>query len=277
MTSALVLQGKTLSSLDVKQLFPNQNVVWINEQVCRVPVAADFVVSPELSKELTQQSIDCNVMPDLPFSDLGLIVSDMDSTLITIECIDEIAAGAGLKDKVAEITERAMQGELDFEQSLRSRVALLKGLSVHVLQEVYDHVLQLSEGAEYLIQECKQHHVKFMLVSGGFTFFTDKLKQRLGLDYAYANTLEIADGKLTGQVLGRVVDAQEKVNLLLQHQKMLNLGTQQVLAMGDGANDIPMLQAAAYGVAYHAKPKTERHTNLAIRYGGLDSVRFLFR
>ncbi|MDO5059644.1 MAG: phosphoserine phosphatase SerB [Neisseria sp.] len=260
---------------------PNCTLDGITEQravsnVLRVNVADDFVLNSTQQQLLAEQQIDAAVLPEMRFADLGLIVSDMDSTLITIECIDEIAAGAGLKAQVAEITEQSMRGELDFEQSLRRRVSLLAGLHEGVLQEVYDNVLQLSPGAEYLLEECKRHNVKFMLVSGGFTFFTDRLKARLGLDYAYANTLESENGILTGRLKNRIIDAQAKADLLEQHRRELGLQTAQVLAMGDGANDIPMLQAAGIGVAYHAKPKTKQFADICIDFGGLDAVRRCF-
>ena len=200
----------------------------------------------------------------------------MDSTLITIECIDEIAASAGLKDQIAEITERAMQGELDFEQSLRHRVALLQGQPENRLAEVYEHKLQLAQGAEEFIRDCHAHGIKFLLVSGGFTYFTDRLKTRLGLDWAFANQLEIVDGKLTGKVLGSVIDAQAKADLLNQHRQALGATREQVLAIGDGANDIPMLQAAGFGIAYHAKPKTQAAVSIAISHHGWEAVRRLF-
>lgn len=277
MSNVLVLQHSDFSRCDLSSL---QNLNLAAPQhtphSLRFAVAEDFTLPTTVKCELERQEIDAAVLPDMAFSDLGLIVSDMDSTLITIECIDEIAAGAGLKAQVAEITERAMRGELDFEQSLRSRVALLKGLDEQFLHDVYENVLQLSPGAEYLLAECKKHDVKFLLVSGGFTFFTDRLQQQLGIDYAYANVLEIVDGKLTGKLKGRMIDAQAKADLLRQHQEALGLTPEQVLAVGDGANDIPMLQAAGIGVAYHAKPKTEQHADVAVRFNGLEALRGLF-
>ena len=271
--TVLVLQHPDIARCDLSGL-PNADLV--SATVVRIKVDAGFSLSEQATAALAAQQIDYAVLPDRNFADLGLIVSDMDSTLITIECIDEIAAGVGLKDKVAEITERSMRGEMDFAQSLTERVALLEGLDEGVLQSVYDNVLKLSPGAEYLITECKRHDVKFLLVSGGFTFFTDRLQQQLGIDYAYANVLEIVDGKLTGKLKGRMIDAQAKADLLRQHQEALGLTPEQVLAVGDGANDIPMLQAAGIGVAYHAKPKTEQHADVAVRFNGLEALRGLF-
>jgi phosphoserine phosphatase len=271
--TVLVLQHPDIARCDLSGL-PSADLV--SATVARIKVDAGFSLSEQAAAALAAQQIDYAVLPDRNFADLGLIVSDMDSTLITIECIDEIAAGVGLKDKVAEITERSMRGEMDFAQSLTERVALLEGLDEGVLQSVYDNVLKLSPGAEYLITECKRHDVKFLLVSGGFTFFTDRLQQQLGIDYAYANVLEIVDGKLTGKLKGRMIDAQAKADLLRQHQEALGLTPEQVLAVGDGANDIPMLQAAGIGVAYHAKPKTEQHADVAVRFNGLEALRGLF-
>ena len=225
---------------------------------------------------LIAQQIDGAVLPDVAFADLGLIVSDMDSTLITIECVDEIAAGVGLKDEVAKITEQSMRGELDFEQSLRKRVALLAGLDERVLEEVYENVLQLSPGAEFLLEACKQNDVKFMLVSGGFTFFTERLQRRLGLDFHFANVLEVENGKLTGRLKGRIIDAQAKADLLREYRERLGLAPWQVVAMGDGANDIPMIREAGFGIAYRAKPKTEANADACVRFGGLERIRGWF-
>lgn len=276
MSHVLVLQHPDIRNCRLNTL-PDTSGATANGSVLRMAVDKDFALSEPQRTQLSEQQIDAAVLPDVAFSDLGLIVSDMDSTLITIECIDEIAAGVGLKEQVAEITEQSMRGELDFEQSLRRRVALLAGLREEVLQEVYDSVLQLSPGAEYLLEECRRHNVKFMLVSGGFTFFTDRLKQRLGLDYAYANILQAENGVLTGRLDGRIIDAQAKADLLREHREALGLRPEQVLAMGDGANDIPMLQAAGFGIAYRAKPKAEAAADAAVRHGGLEAVRGWFR
>ena len=276
--AVLVLQHPELAQLNWQAWSAFFNPSTQNHpSVWRIQVADDFALSTEQSQSLDSQSIDAAILPDVPFSDLGLIISDMDSTLITIECIDEIAAGNGLKDQVAAITERSMAGELDFAESLRERVALLKGLPETELAYVYDHVLQLTAGAETLIAACKQHGVKFMLVSGGFTYFTERLKSQLGLDYAYANELEIADGKLTGKLTGRMIDAQAKADLLRQHALELNIPLSHTLAMGDGANDIPMIQAAGFGVAFHAKPKTRSMADICIDFGGPDAIYHCFK
>ncbi|TCP15517.1 phosphoserine phosphatase [Crenobacter luteus] len=210
------------------------------------------------------------------FADYGLIVSDMDSTLITIECIDEIADMQGLKEQVAAITERSMRGELDFAASLVERVALLKGLPEEALGRVYAERLALTPGATELLAACKAHGVRFMLVSGGFTFFTARLKAELGLDYAHANTLEVVDGKLTGRVLGDIVDAAAKARLLRETRDALGIAPDAVIAIGDGANDLLMLAEAGLGIAYKAKPVVRRQADVAINHGGLDAVLGLF-
>jgi len=204
--------------------------------------------------------------------EVRLLVTDMDSTLISIECIDEIADMLGIKPQVSAITEAAMRGELNFEESLTQRVKLLKGLPVEKLQRVYDERLSLNPGAEELIAYLKQSNIKLALVSGGFTFFTDKLKQRLGLDYTLANILDIKEGCLTGQVSGDIVGAQAKADLLSQLSTQLQLESHQVIAMGDGANDLLMMDIAGLSVAYHAKPTVQAQTDIQINVGGLETV-----
>ena len=216
------------------------------------------------------------VRPGQHLSDFGLVVMDMDSTLITIECIDEIADMYHLKPQVSAITEAAMRGEIDFAESLRRRVALLEGLEESALQRVYDERLQLSPGAEKMLAKLKEHGIKTLLVSGGFVFFTERLKKRLGLDFAHANTLEIKDGKLTGKVLGNIVDAQAKADFLVNTRNELELGSKQVIAMGDGANDLKMMTQASVSIAYHAKPVVRSQASYAFNFVGLDGLVTLF-
>ncbi|ENW2913452.1 phosphoserine phosphatase SerB, partial [Neisseria gonorrhoeae] len=264
MPQALVLQFPSAEALpsDFPSRLPEPD--YADEKRMRFIVEEGFSLSEKDAALLDSRQIDHAVLPNMAFGELGLIVSDMDSTLITIECIDEIAAGVGLKGKVAEITERAMRGELDFEQSLRSRVALLAGLDEQILADIYENVLKLSPGAEFLLDECKRHNVKFLLVSGGFTFFTERLQQRLGFEYQHANILEIENGRLTGRLKGRIIDAQAKADLLREYRSRLGLQPHQVLAMGDGANDIPILKEAGIGVAYRAKPKARAAADACI-------------
>ncbi len=216
---------------------------------------------------------DVNRIPDgLDPARVKLVISDMDSTLINIECIDEIADFANLKPQVSEITEAAMRGELDFEQSLERRVALLKGLDVEVLQKVYDERLQLNPGAETMLEGLRERGIKFALVSGGFTFFTDRLKERLSLDFTRANVLGKEEGKLTGVTEGPVIAGAAKAAFLLECCAQMGIEPHQTIAIGDGANDLPMLDKAGAGVAYHAKPKVRAAADCAIQYGGLDVV-----
>ena len=212
------------------------------------------------------------VPPERKLADFGLLVMDMDSTLISIECIDEIADMQGLKPQVATITEAAMRGEIDFAESLSRRVALLEGLDEAALQRVYDERLQLNPGAEAMLARLKAAGVRTMLVSGGFVFFTERLKARLGLDYTHANVLEIANGKLTGKVLGKVFDAQGKADCLVRTREELNLRPGQVIAMGDGANDLKMLAQAGISIAYHAKPVVREQASYALNFAGLDGL-----
>jgi len=216
------------------------------------------------------------VPPGRALNDFGLVVMDMDSTLISIECIDEIADMQGLKPQVAAITESAMRGEIDFAESLRRRVALLEGLDESALQRVYDERLKLNPGAEIMLAKLKEHGIKTLLVSGGFVFFTDRLKQRVGLDYTHANTLEIANGKLTGKVVGKVFDAQGKADWLVKIRDELKLKSEQVIAMGDGANDLKMMAQAGVCIAYHAKPVVREQASYALNFVGLDGLVNLF-
>jgi phosphoserine phosphatase len=220
-----------------------------------------------------QQKIDCAYVEDKQLlKNYGLCVMDMDSTLISIECIDEIADMVGIKPQIAAITERAMQGELDFAQSLRERVALLKGLQESDLMRVLNERLKLNPGALEWIAACKANNITTLLVSGGFTFFAERVKEMLKLDYAVSNILEIIDGKLTGKVLGNIVDAQVKADELIKLREKLGLSAAQTIAIGDGANDLKMMSAAGIGIAYHAKPIVQAQATYALNHVGLDGV-----
>jgi len=217
--------------------------------------------------------LDINTLPEnFDTSTVGLLITDMDSTLINIECVDEIADFVGVKPQVSAITEAAMRGELDFAASLKKRVALLEGLDISALQHVYDERLQLNPGAEMLINGLKLRQINVALVSGGFTFFTERLKQRLGLDFTLANVLTQEKGKLNGRVDGTIVGAETKAEYLQQLCEQLGITQQQVIAMGDGANDLQMLGIAGLGVAYHAKPTVRAQADVSIQFGGLDTV-----
>lgn len=210
------------------------------------------------------------------FADLKLLAMDMDSTLITIECIDELGSYMNVKEQISEITAQAMRGEIDYPESLRKRVALLAGLSEEVLQDVYDDKLRLSPGAEKLIAHCKRHGVRLLLVSGGFTFFTERLKERLGLDDTLSNVLDIEGGKLTGRVLGGIVDAGAKAAKFHQLARRLGATPAQTVAIGDGANDLEMMAQAGVSVAYRAKPVVRAQATHSLSYSGLDGVVHLF-
>ncbi len=205
-------------------------------------------------------------------ADFKLVAMDMDSTLITIECIDEIADMQGLKAQVSEITEAAMRGELDFSASLKRRVALLKGLDASALVRVYEERLQLSLGAADMLAAVQAAGLKTLLVSGGFTFFTDHLQARLGLDYTHANTLEIVGGKLTGEVIGTIVDAEEKKRTVERVCAQLGIATSEAIVMGDGANDLKMMGIAGLSVAFRAKPVVRQQASVAFNFVGLDGI-----
>lgn len=217
------------------------------------------------------------LLAPLKLSDFRLIAFDMDSTLINIECVDEIAGAAGRKAEVAAITEAAMRGEIaDYKESLRRRVALLKGVPVSALQQVYDQRLQLNPGAETLVRAAQAAGLKTLLVSGGFTFFTDRIRDRLGLDFTRSNVLEEAGGVLTGRMVdqpwGDICDGEEKKRMLLQTCAQLGISPAQSIAIGDGANDLPMMGEAGVSVAYHAKPRVREQAMVRIDEGGLDRL-----
>ena len=219
--------------------------------------------------------------PPLRLSDFKLIAFDMDSTLINIECVDEIADAVGMKEEVAAITEAAMRGEIpDYKESLRRRVALLKGVTVADMEQVYTERLQLNPGAEELVRACQAAGLRTLLVSGGFTFFTDRIRDKLGIDYTRSNVLEIRSGANCGELTGRMVDqpwgdicdGAEKRKMLLETCANLGISPKQAIAVGDGANDLPMMGEAGLSVAYHAKPKVREQAMVQINAGGLDRL-----
>ncbi len=215
-------------------------------------------------------------------SDYKLIAFDMDSTLINIECVDEIADAVGRKAEVAAITEAAMRGEIaDFKESLRRRVALLQGVTLADMAAVYEQRLRLNPGAADLVAACKAEGMKVLLVSGGFTFFTDRVRDLLAIDYTRSNVLEVQDGALTGRLVdqpwGDICDGAEKRRMLLQTCEQMGIHSQQAIAVGDGANDLPMMGEAGLSVAYHAKPKVREQAMVAINSGGLDRLLEILR
>lgn len=270
----LIIQGTgpiAASHLDhLSKLSQSKQRVQIAEHAYRLTEAT---AHPDVAPYCMANLLDCGFVPrDRTLANFGLVVMDMDSTLIAIECIDEIADMHGLKPQVAAITEASMRGEIEFAEGLRRRVALLEGLDEHALQRVYDERLRLSPGAEAMLAKLKEHGIKTLLVSGGFVFFTERLKARLGLDYTHANTLEIAGGKLTGKVRGEIVDAQGKADWLVKIRGKLNLKPEQVIAMGDGANDLKMMAQAGISIAYHAKPVVREQASYALNFVGLDGL-----
>jgi phosphoserine phosphatase len=230
-------------------------------------------VRSQIDAACFQAGIDATfIEAGLRLADFRLLAMDMDSTVITIECIDEIADMQGLKPQVSAITEAAMRGELDFAASLTRRVALLEGLEAGALQKVYDERLRLSPGAEALIAAARAAGVKTLLVSGGFTFFTDRVRQTLGLDYSHANVLEIANGRLTGKVVGGIVDADEKKRTVERVCAELGVPASRAIVMGDGANDLKMMSVAGLSVAYRAKPVVRAQADVALNFSGLDGI-----
>ena len=284
MSTDLIIQGEDIASADLRKI----HAICAANGIARIAHVAHqaFRLSSADNSGNTRTAVKtyCDaahldfgfVQSGRTLADIGLLAMDMDSTLITIECIDEMADYVGKKKQVAAITANAMRGEIDWPESLRQRVALLKGLEEYALQQVYDQRLALSTGAAALIAAAKKHGIKLLLVSGGFTFFTERLKTRLNFDYAYANTLEIANGKLTGKVIGSLCDADGKAKHLRETAAMLSLPHERCIAIGDGANDLKMMLTAGLSVAYRAKPVVQEAAGVAINHVGLDGVLALF-
>ena len=234
-------------------------------------------VPEPIRHSLNNEHLDWAVVPSgRRLSDFKLVVFDMDSTLINIECIDELADFAGRKAEVSEITEAAMRGEMDYRESLKKRVGVLAGLNARVLARVFSERLLLNPGARELLEALQNANIHTALLSGGFTYFTERLRIELGLDFATSNELEIVGGKLTGRVVGDIVDAQAKATTLQALTREFGLSQDQVMAVGDGANDLLMMAAAGTSVAYHAKPATQAKATHAINHGGLDGILTLY-
>ncbi len=278
----LILQGPGATSHTVERIAALAHATRITA-IADSAFRCDGVVDTPSVREAVENScieehIDHSfISKDYSLDDFRVLVMDMDSTLITIECIDEIADMHGLKSEVAEITESAMRGELDFRASLTRRVALLKGLDASALHQVFDQRLRLSPGARELLKAVKAAGIRTVLVSGGFTYFTDRLQHELAIDYTRANVLDIVDGKLTGKVIGDIIDATIKRQTVEHECTALNIPTSHAMVIGDGANDLEMMSVAGLSVAYRAKPVVQQKADVALNFSGLDGVLNLFR
>ena len=274
----LVVQGATATLADARAIALLAQATGI-EPIEASATPAFRLRGPRSRERLDEAAaarrVDCALVPHARrLADVRVVAMDMDSTLITIECIDEIADLLGIKPQVALITESAMRGEVDFRESLAKRVALLKGLPVEALQRVYDERLRLSPGAEQMLERFHAAGAHSLLVSGGFTFFTDRLKARVGLRHAVSNVLEVDGGRLTGRVAGDIVDADAKAQALRDLRASLPAGL--AVAIGDGANDLPLFRAADVSIAYRAKPVVREKATHALDHSGLDAVVNLF-
>ena len=269
----LIIQGAEIDTGDLKVLAKLSGASGIEQISLTAFRLRNAQASAEIATHCEHARLDFAFVPeDRQLANFKLLVMDMDSTLITIETIDELADLVNLKPQVAKITGQAMRGEIEYNESLQRRVALLKGLDESALRRVYDERLKLSPGAEILLATARQHDIKTLLVSGGFTHVTERLKPRLGLDFTYANTLGVADGKLTGEVIGRIVNADEKRIELLRVSALLGIPREQIIGMGDGANDLKFMAECGVSVAYHAKPIVRGQTTHALNFVGLDGV-----
>ena len=275
---SLVIQGEDVSTPDLKalaRLSGGSAIERISDSGFRI-TGADPSTKPEVARHCAEASLDFGFVRDgATLGDFRLLAMDMDSTLICIECIDEIADFAGRKAEVAAVTASAMRGEIDWPESLRRRVSALKGLDESALERVYAERLRFNPGAEKLVAAARRCGLKTLLVSGGFTYFTDRVRDRLKLDYAFSNVLVADGGKLTGEVTGPLVDAQGKKAHVERLKREMGLAKDQVLVLGDGANDLPMM-AQGTSIAYHAKPVVKASADYALDYAGLAGVLNLF-
>lgn len=274
----LVLQGLALARGDVEAVAQMTHAQRIESRIANVFKLQNAKPHADLASMCGQLRVDFGFVPEsLQLANLKLVAMDMDSTLINIESLDEVADYAGLKKEIAAITEQSMNGKVDFSESLRHRVALLKGLNADALERVYEERVALNSGAEQLIAALKTHGIKTMLVSGGFSFFTDRLKQRLGLDFAFANELEIVGGKLTGAMIGPILDPAQKAAKIRAVSAQLEIkNPDQIIAIGDGANDRLMFGAVGVSIGYRPKNILRPHARYCLDYVGLDGVANLF-
>ena len=273
----LVVQGSVLSSealADLAALCRAANTIALANTAWRLSVVQR---SCEVEQWCAEHRLDCAWVPDERcLADVRLVAMDMDSTLVTIESIDEMGGLLGIREKIAAVTEQAMRGEIDYPESLRRRVALLAGLEERSLERICEERMHLSPGAEILVRRCRDEGIRTLLVSGGFSFFTAWLQQRLGIDAALSNELEIDRGRLTGRVLDGIVDGAAKAARVRAEIEQLGTTREHAVAIGDGANDIPMMAAAGVSIAYRAKPIVREHATHALDHAGLDGVLNLF-
>jgi phosphoserine phosphatase len=273
----LIIQGLDIQNSDLRAIAKLAGASQIERITGEAFRLLDAQPHPDISGYCDEAELDHSfIQSGIKLTDFALVAMDMDSTLIAIESIDEIADIHNVKPQVSEITQATMRGEINFAESLTRRTALLSGLAQDALQKVYDERLQLNPGAEKMLKKLQALGIKTMVISGGFTFFTERIKARLGLDYAFANTLDIQNGKLTGQVLGNIIGASGKGMVLKQVREALGLRKEQVIAIGDGANDLKMLAEAGIGIAFHAKPVLREKATFSINHVGLDGIINLF-
>ena len=269
----LVIQGADIETRDLKELAKLAGAAAIDRLSATAFRLRGAQPAAGIAVLCGTAKLDFGFVPeDRKLSDFKLLVMDMDSTLITMETIDELADMVSIKAEVAAITERAMRGEIEYDQSLRERLALLKGLDESALLRVYEERLKFSPGAERMLAAVQAAGIKTLLVSGGFTYMTDRLKTRVQLDYTHSNVLEISNGKLTGKVLGEIVNADAKLAALKRIAGEIDASPAQIAGVGDGANDLKFLAACGVSVAYHAKPVVREQTSYAINHAGLDAM-----
>ncbi len=274
----LIIQGLEVNNSDLRALAKLSQADEIERITGQAFRLTNTIYSNDISEYCTQVELDfAFVNSDLRLTDFKLIAMDMDSTLLAIESIDEIADMQHIKPQVAAITLQTMRGEISFEESLTRRTSLLRGLHHDVLQKVYDERVKLNPGAERMLQQAKLSGLKTMVISGGFTFFTDRIKASLGFDFSAANVLEVEDNRLTGKVVGKIIGRQGKAQVLNQIRDVLGIKREQIIAIGDGANDLDMMTEAGVSIAYHAKPIVKDHATYSIDYVGLDGIINLFK
>ncbi len=275
----LVIQGEEVETPDLRalaKLAGGTAIERVSDTAFRI-TGADPAAREAVAAHCARARLDWGfVAPGRTLGDFALLAMDMDSTLICIECIDESADFAGRRDEVAAVTAAAMRGEIDWPESFRRRVAALAGVEAAALERVYRERLRFNPGAEQLVAAARRCGITTLLVSGGFTFFTDRVRDRLQLDHAYSNTLDLDGGRLAGTASGPLVDAQGKAAHVARLRQELGIGRERVMAIGDGANDLPMLAEAGARIAFRAKPVVKAAADYALDYAGLDGVLSLF-